>query len=424
MMRLPLLLSVLPIVSSFSSRPPTTCGTQFTCEEEATKIGVFGHSSPDTDAVSAAIIYAWELLNPPPDDSPGFSGPTHKQCAKAYVNTDEINPETAFVLDYFREKEPPILPNISALPVGADFAVVDTNSIAQMPSGTTKDVVKDHLHSIVDHHKLDGLTTSAPTEIDIRPIASAGLMLATILSDTLGLTSSTTTEGDKTAVKYLAPLAGVASWENFTYQMLVAKSNEGFEDPDGKTFNLRIAVQETVRESVKEFFPGFPAKATYIPSPPTYPADYTNCSFVDPLTKHTYGPYAKASLPPPPPNPHNRRTPHSRLQHDPQFYAGFNPLCLQALVMGEWFETADGATVTPREYLKNGVQSRKKQIVPGLNKIDGGAKSTTYSCSQTVEDYKSCPDEKYEPSESDPSPWDGHPVWRRRHFSWHDDDDA
>lgn len=23
--------------------------------------------------------------------------------------------------------------------------------------------------------------------------------------------------------------------------------------------------------------------------------------------------------------------------------------------MGEWFETADGATVTPREYLKNGV---------------------------------------------------------------------
>ena len=110
-----------------------------------------------------------------------------------------------------------------------------------------------------------------------------------------------------------------------------------------------------VRESVKEFFPGFPAKATYIPSPPTYPADYTNFSFVDPLTKHTYGPYAKASLPPPPPNPHNRRTPHSRLQHDPQFYAGFNPLCLQALVMGEWFETADGATVTPREYLKNGV---------------------------------------------------------------------
>ncbi|EOD26991.1 hypothetical protein EMIHUDRAFT_114814 [Emiliania huxleyi CCMP1516] len=404
MMRLPLLLSVLPIVSSFNSRPPTTCGTQFTCEEEATKIGVFGHSSPDTDAVSAAIIYAWELLNPPPDDSPGFSGPTHKQCAKAYVNTDEINPETAFVLDYFREKEPPILPNISALPVGADFAVVDTNSIAQMPSG---------------------------------------LMLATILSDTLGLTSSTTTEGDKTAVKYLAPLAGVASWENFTYQMLVAKSNEGFEDPDGKTFNLRIAVQETVRESVKEFFPGFPAKATYIPSPPTYPADYTNFSFVDPLTKHTYGPYAKASLPPPPPNPHNRRTPHSRLQHDPQFYAGFNPLCLQALVMGEWFETADGATVAPREYLKNGVyvvdlmgaaycyngtfagvQSRKKQIVPGLNKIDGGAKSTTYPCSQTVEDYKSCPDEKYEPSESDPSPWDGHPVWRRRHFSWHDDDDA
>lgn len=250
MMRLPFLLFVLPIVSSFSSRPPTTCGTQFTCEEEATKIGVFGHSSPDTDAVSAAIIYAWELLNPPPDDSPGFSGPTHKQCAKAYVNTDEINPETAFVLDYFREKEPPILPNISALPVGADFAVVDTNSIAQMPSGTTKDVVKDHLHSIVDHHKLDGLTTSALTEIDIRPIASAGsalyhrsraagraipglgckqniagareglplphhepslvftdcssssgLMLATILSDTLGLTSSTTTEGDKTAVK-------------------------------------------------------------------------------------------------------------------------------------------------------------------------------------------------------------------------------
>ena len=30
------------------------------------EVSVFGHRSPDTDAVSSAIIYAWELQNPTP----------------------------------------------------------------------------------------------------------------------------------------------------------------------------------------------------------------------------------------------------------------------------------------------------------------------------------------------------------------------
>jgi len=450
--KLPLVLSVLPLASSFSIHPgPNACGTEFTCDEgEAIKVAVVGHTSPDTDAVGAAIAYAWELLNPPPY-SPGFTGSMEKQCAKAYVNRDEVNPETAFALEYFGEKQPPILEDINALPAGAVFAVVDTSAKAQMPVGTTTDVVKESLHSLVDHHKLDGVETNTPTEFDIRPIGSAGsilyhrsraagrvipghgckqniagMMLATILSDTLGLTSETTTPADVAAVEYLAPLAGVSSWQDFTHQMLVAKSDirayspeqivlldskiqAGFTDPEGKEFKLRVAVQETVtpdllfeqakelgqacktqlvrdqeddpavrdclffvidvRESVKEFFPGFPLKATYISSPPTYAADNTNFSYVDPSTKQTSGPYAKA------------------------------------LVMGEWF-MADGAPVTPHEYELNGVSvvelpgvlSRKKQIVPGLM---SGALSTTYKCSKPLDDNEIlCLDPKSEISTS------------------------
>merc|ERR1712032_532427 len=109
------------------------------------------------------------------------------------------------------------------------------NNPEELPSGITK----TRIHSIVDHHKLSGLTNSEPLEIDMRPLCSAtsilysraksaglkiptniaGLMLAGILSDSLGFRSPTTTSLDKVHAKELASVAGI-DVDAFTADML------------------------------------------------------------------------------------------------------------------------------------------------------------------------------------------------------------
>ena len=102
-------------------------------------------------------------------------------------------------------------------------AIVDTNNPAELPEG----VEKVSIHSIIDHHKLSGLTTSAPLEMDVRslcstgsilysrakaagrtpPPAIAGLLLSCILSDSLDFRSPTTTPLDRELAEELGPHA-------------------------------------------------------------------------------------------------------------------------------------------------------------------------------------------------------------------------
>jgi len=94
------------------------------------------------------------------------------------------------------------------------------------------------------------------------PINIAGLIIATILSDSLVFRSSTTTQADIEAVKALAPLAGIDDYQAFGEQMLDAKSDitgitaeelvvldsklvKGANAIDGKAI-LRVSVFETV----------------------------------------------------------------------------------------------------------------------------------------------------------------------------------
>ena len=72
-------------------------GTSCVCKE----IAVFGHRSPDTDAISSAIIYAWELRNPT-----NTTIDPEPICAVPYANSDSPNKETIFVLDYFDIEAP------------------------------------------------------------------------------------------------------------------------------------------------------------------------------------------------------------------------------------------------------------------------------------------------------------------------------
>ena len=256
------------------------CDTDFVmteCEDGQEEVVVLGHKSPDTDAVSAAIVRAWELRTGP-----------EAICAMLYVNTDGINRETEFVLEYFDIDVPP---TISELAVGdvtfQKFAVVDTNNVEELPDDAGS-ASETYLHSVVDHHRITGtLWSDKPVEFDVRVLAStgsvlyhrfmaegrtipgagcsvnvAGLMIATILSDSLVFRSPTTTKRDVDAVEALAPLAGIDDYRAFGQLMLDAKSNitgktaeelvvldskqVEADTKDGGEVVLRVSVFETV----------------------------------------------------------------------------------------------------------------------------------------------------------------------------------
>ncbi|MCF7865487.1 MAG: manganese-dependent inorganic pyrophosphatase [Candidatus Pacebacteria bacterium] len=221
-----------------------------------TTIKVFGHISPDTDATSCAIIWAWYLN----------THTTHK--AEAYV-LGELNKETKFVLGRWRQTEPTLLEKVDA---EDKVVIVDTNNPQELLSGVNEaDILQ-----IIDHHKLiGGLMTKGPIEMTIRPVAStatvmhdlmgthaetmpediAGVMLSCILSDTLEFRSPTTTPHDKAIAEKLAARLGLNITE-YANEMFKAKSDVsdftdiGLIHLDSKKFevgdkNIRVSVVET-----------------------------------------------------------------------------------------------------------------------------------------------------------------------------------
>jgi manganese-dependent inorganic pyrophosphatase len=183
---------------------------------------VFGHKSPDTDSVTAAIAYA-ELMKAKGEDYiPVMQG--------------KLNPETETVLKRFGFAAPEIMTDAA----GKKVALVDHSDLAQAPDNlTANDVV-----AIVDHHKVGDVTTNQPIYFFNQPVGCtctvlkvmydlegiavapkvAGLMLSAILSDTVNFKSPTCTPADKKAVKELAAIAGVSNTDEIFMEMLKAKS--------------------------------------------------------------------------------------------------------------------------------------------------------------------------------------------------------
>lgn len=217
---------------------------------------VFGHKIPDTDAICGALAYTWELN-------------ARNISATAY-RLGELNPETQYVLKTLGLEAPPLL---TELDLSSPVAIVDTNNPAELPDG----IEKAHIHSIIDHHKLSGLTTSEPLEIDLRPLCStgsilysrakasgrvppkavAGLMLSSILSDSLEFRSPTTTQTDRIYADELSQLADL-DVHSYAEAMLDAKAQIGHLSPeelvmmDSKVFTiggkkLRISVLELTK---------------------------------------------------------------------------------------------------------------------------------------------------------------------------------
>ncbi len=111
-------------------------------------------------------------------------------------------------------------------PVRKKAILVDHNEISQAPDG----VEETEILEIIDHHRVGDISTVAPIYVYNDPIGStctvvanlmflhqvsipaeiAGLLLSGILSDTLILTLSTTTEKDRLAAERLAAIADVS----------------------------------------------------------------------------------------------------------------------------------------------------------------------------------------------------------------------
>lgn len=183
---------------------------------------VFGHKSPDTDSVTAAIAFA-ELMKAKGEDYiPVMQG--------------DPNPETKTVLDRFGVAMPELMTDAA----GKQVALVDHSDLAQAP-----DNLKDgEVVAIVDHHKIGDVTTDSPILFCNMPVGCTGtvlkvlydldgitidpkvaaLMLAAILSDTVNFKSPTCTDADKKAVSELAKIAGVDDTDALFMDMLKAKS--------------------------------------------------------------------------------------------------------------------------------------------------------------------------------------------------------
>ena len=118
--------------------------------------------------------------------------------------------------------------------------LVDHNSFEQSAIG----IEETNILEIIDHHNLGSIGTNMPINFRNMPVGSsntiiyilykenhveipfdiAGLMLSGILSDTLILTSPTTTDRDVEAVNQLAKIAGV-NYQEYGLEMLKAGSS-------------------------------------------------------------------------------------------------------------------------------------------------------------------------------------------------------
>lgn len=183
---------------------------------------ITGHKIPDSDSIcsSLAVTYLKNQL--------GIETIACKQ--------GDINPETAYILEKFGCKEPITKTSFA----GEDTFITDTTDLALCPD----DILDANVVGIVDHHKLGDLTTSTPLEAWIRPVGCsntivkemfdhykveipadiAGIMMCAILSDTVIFKSPTCTKADTKAVKELAKIAGVDNPKEIGMEMFKIKS--------------------------------------------------------------------------------------------------------------------------------------------------------------------------------------------------------
>ncbi|TMW70326.1 manganese-dependent inorganic pyrophosphatase [Alteribacter natronophilus] len=207
------------------------------------KVLIFGHKNPDTDTICSAIAYA-ELKK-----ALGWDAEP--------VRLGEVADETQYALDRFKAEAPRLIEK-----AGSDVEkviLVDHNERQQ----SVDDIEDVQILEVIDHHKVANFETKDPlyfraepvgctatilnklykeNGVDIKP-ETAGLMLSAIISDSLLFKSPTCTDEDVAAAKELAEIAGVDA-EEYGLEMLKAganldnKSAEQLISIDSKEFSM------------------------------------------------------------------------------------------------------------------------------------------------------------------------------------------
>lgn len=220
------------------------------------KILVFGHQNPDTDAIGAAISFAYLQKELGKDTEPVALGTPSE--------------ETQYALDYFNVDSPRVVE--SAAGETTQVMLVDHNEFQQSIS----DIADVNILAVVDHHRIANFETADPLYYRAEPLGCtstiifkmfkehnvpvpkqiAGMMVSAIISDTLLFKSPTCTQEDVDAANELADLAEI-SLNGYGLDMLKAGTNlsdkpaEILLDLDAKSFpmgdkNVRIAQVNTV----------------------------------------------------------------------------------------------------------------------------------------------------------------------------------
>lgn len=215
------------------------------------KLLVFGHQNPDTDAITSAISYAYLLRQ------------LGEEAEAVALGTP--NEETQFALDTFKKEAPRVIGDVSA--ETDRVALVDHNEVQQSATGVENVTVE----YVVDHHRIANFQTPNPLYYRAEPVGCsntilfklykeheveipkdiAGLMVSAIVSDTLLFKSPTCTQEDIEAATELAKIAEI-DVNAYGLEMLKAGTNLGNKteaeliDLDAKSFpmgnaNVRIA---------------------------------------------------------------------------------------------------------------------------------------------------------------------------------------
>lgn len=217
-----------------------------------TGVYFLGHTNPDSDSIMSAIGAAHFFGGVP-------------------ARAGTINAESQYILDKFNLKTPILVDNFK----DKKFYLVDFNQSTQLQKG----IAPNQIIGIIDHHAIQtsfagpdipipviikpwGSTCTIILELFLRdqveiPENVAGALLGGIVSDTLNLTSPTTTDADRKALEILANITKTKDLAAFTKELFQAKSKtshltaEALLQQDFKSFNFNkkkigIAVIETL----------------------------------------------------------------------------------------------------------------------------------------------------------------------------------
>ena len=216
------------------------------------KVLVFGHQNPDTDAITSAISFAY-LQN-------------QLGVAAEAVALGPVNEETAYALNHFETAAPRIV--TTAANETQQVMLVDHNEAQQ----SIADISDLEVLAVVDHHRIANFETANPLYYRGEPVGCtntiilklykehgiaipetiAGLMLSAIVSDSLLFKSPTCTPEDVVAAKELAVISKT-DLDSYGLDMLKAgtnlstKSEADLLNMDAKSFPMEIKMSVSVK---------------------------------------------------------------------------------------------------------------------------------------------------------------------------------